>query len=321
MEDNLDKYILGLSSDTEKQELLKELDTDEALQRNFADKLNTLSLVMMQEKKGDRVYASRKLNELKQKTRKTHFRKIAVQLVRYAAVMLLTIGIYSLYQISQKNSLADEYALFEVPNGQRARLLLPDGSAVWLNAGSRLRYPTDFSAENRNVCLDGEAYFEVKGDDKNPFKVKTSLITVNVLGTKFNVKSYENELTYVTLMEGSVELNTEDKLNKLTLRPNEQVSISQDGSMTLFKKNELNGINSWTTGEFSYINQPLYSIVRDLERQYDLNITILDDELANDLFTSKSTEKENVVQILERLRETRELDYEIEENNIKIFKQ
>lgn len=322
MEDKLDEYLFNFLSDTEKQQLLKDLGKDKTLQKKFTNKLNTLSLVMMQEKEGDGAYTKNKLSEFKLKTRKIFLRKITIQIAKYAAVILLTIGIYSIYQNQVNNYTNNDYVSFDVPNGQRARLLLPDGTDVWLNAGSKLKYPSAFSKKNRNVYLEGEAYFEVTSDKRNPFKVSTSLMTVNVLGTKFDVKSYPDENTSVALMEGIVELDIVNNPNKLTLKPNEQVSISPETErIILSKQNQTDAISLWISGEFSYVNKPLYAIVNDLERQYDANITILDNDLAEDLFTSRSTEKENIVQILNRLKGTRKLDYIIDGDSIKIFKQ
>lgn len=321
MEDKLNEYLFNALSDTEKKQLFDALDNDEVLQKDFTKKLNLLSVVMMQENKGDAAYAKCKLHEFKSKTRKIFLRRIAVQAAKYAAVVLLTIGLFAVYRSFENRHVADTYASFEVPNGQRARLSLPDGTIVWLNAGSQLKYPSAFSKKNRNVYLDGEAYFEVTSDERNPFKVETSLMNVNVLGTKFNVKSYINEAMLVTLMEGKVALTERNGMSKLTLSPDEQAFISADAeNIILTRQDEADNIKSWISGEFSYINQPLYAIVNDLERLYDVNISILDEKLAEELFTSRSTEKEDIVQILDRLKGTRELDYTKEGDQIMIFK-
>ncbi|MDR1200517.1 MAG: FecR domain-containing protein [Tannerellaceae bacterium] len=321
MEEKIDNYLFNLLSDEEKQLVLKELDGDKALQQEFADKLNTLSLVMTQEKEGDKVYAQRKYKDFKQKARNVFIRRIALQAVRYAAVILLAIGLFSLYQYYGNKLSEPEYACFEAPIGQRARLSLPDGTIVWLNAGSKLEYPSDFSAENRNVNLDGEGYFEVFGNEKYPFTVQTALSEIKVLGTKFNVKSYKRETSFITLLEGKVGITTSDKRNKLTLKPNEQVSISEaNGKITLSRQIKTEEVKAWIFGEFAYVNQPLSGIARDLERQFNVKISIPDRQLSEDLFTTKSTYNETLIQFLDRLKETRELDYEMEGNNIKIFK-
>ena len=320
MEEKVDNYIFNLLSDDEKQLFLKELDNDKALQQEFADRLNTLSLVMAREREGDNAYAQRQFKGFKQKTRKVLMRRIAVQTAKYAAVILLAIGLFSLYQHNGSKPSEPEYAYFEAPTGQRAKLSLPDGTTVWLNAGSKLKYPSDFSAKNRDISLEGEGYFEVTSDEKHPFTVHTSLSEIRVLGTKFNVKSYKEETAFITLLEGKVEITTPDKLNKLTLKPNEQASISEtNGDITLTRQIQTEGINAWISGELTYVNQPLAVIAKDLERQFNVKITISDSQLKEDLFTSKSIGEETVTQILDRLKETRELDYKKEGNGIYIF--
>jgi ferric-dicitrate binding protein FerR (iron transport regulator) len=321
MSEKTDNYLFNLSSDEEKQLALKELDGDKALQQEFADKLNTLSLVMAQEKEGDKAYAQRKYKDFKQKVRNVFIRKITLQAVRYAAVILLAIGVFALYQYYGNKRAGAEYACFETPAGQRARLSLPDGTTVWLNAGSKLAYPSDFSAKNRHINLDGEGYFEVFKNEKHPFTVQTALSEIKVLGTNFNVKSYTGETSFITLLKGKVEITTLDKLNKLILKPNEQACISEaNGHITLSRQINTEGVKAWIFGELAYVNQPLSGIAKDLERQFNVKISILDRQLSEDLFTAKSTYNETLIQFLDRLKETRELDYEIEGNNIKIYK-
>lgn len=322
MEDKLNEYLFNTLSDPEKKQLLDELDHDKALQQEFTDKLNTLSVVMMQEKKGDDAYAGYRLKDFRLKTRSIFLRKRAVQAVRYAAVILLTIGFFSIYQHYKRESHTDNYASIEVPNGQRVHIYLPDGTSVWLNAGSKLTYPSGFSAKNRNVILDGEAYFEVTSDKRNPFRVQTLLMDVNVLGTEFNVKSYTGEPSVVTLTEGKVELSSKNGAEKLLLNPNEQATVSGDAENIVLSKHIYNDIvNLWISGEYIYVNQPLKTIVYDLERQFNVRITILDEDLSKDLFTARFAENETITQVLSRLKGTRELDYMINGNDIQIIKQ
>ncbi|MDR1161544.1 MAG: FecR domain-containing protein [Tannerellaceae bacterium] len=321
MEEDIDKYLFNLLSDEEKQLVLKELDGDNVLQQEFADKLNTLSLVMAQEKEGDKAYAQRKYKGFKQKVRNVFIRRIMLQAVRYAAVILLAAGIFSLYQYYGSKRSEPAYVCFEAPVGQRALLSLPDGTTVWLNAGSKLKYPSDFSAKNRHISLDGEGYFDVFSDEKHPFTVQTALSEIKVLGTKFNVKSYKGETSFITLLKGKVEITTSDKQNKLILKPNEQACISEaNGHITLSRQIKTEGVKAWIFGAFVYVNQPLSGIVKDLERQFDVRISIPDRPLSEELFTTKSTPDETLIQFLDRLKETRELDYEMDGNSIQIFK-
>jgi len=319
MSDLLDKYFSNLLSEEDKRELFQTLDKDEQLRKEYTERLHALSLVMTREKRGDALYAQRKLRQFKQKQQLLFWNKISLQFVKYAAVVILAVGGLLTYQYVNKERAQIEYVNIEVPNGQRTQVFLPDGTAVWLNAGTSLAYPTNFSSQHRDIYLQGEAYLEVKSDKKNPFIVRTDRMNVKVLGTKFNVKSYKDETAYVTLLEGKVEVITMDELNSLTLKPNEQISISETNTMLLTQV-ESNNVNMWTLGELVYVNEKLSVIVKDLERRFDVQISILDEDLSEDLFTSRIDSKAHVDQALSRLKGTRELDYVIEENEIKIFK-
>ncbi|MDR1555923.1 MAG: FecR family protein [Tannerellaceae bacterium] len=320
MEEELNKYFSNLLSEEDKQMLFTELDKDKVWQKEFMDELNVSSVIRMQEKAGDIFYAQRKFKQFRLKTKKIYVRKVSLQIVRYVAVIMLAIGSLALYQYyNGAESPQVEYADFEVPAGQRAQLILPDGTAIWLNAGTKLSYPSDFSAKNRRIYLEGEGYFEVESDEKNPFTVHTSLMEVRVLGTKFNVKSYKDEASFVTLIKGRVEITSQNATNKVTLNPSEQAFISEAGDITLSTKNGIEKINAWMSGELFYLNEPLKNIVKDLERRFNVRILIKDKELENDLFTSHLDEKTTIEQVLKRLKATRGLDYTIKGDQIELL--
>ena len=141
---------------------------------------------------------------------KKHFKNHSsyyLTFLKYAAVLFLGIfvGIRS-YIVFHEQEVTEYVNQIEVPIGERASLRLSDGTLVWLNSGSRLEYPTHFATDNRQVRLEGEAYFEVQRDESLPFIVQTNTVDVKVLGTKFNVSSYAKEETKVTLKEGKVQV-------------------------------------------------------------------------------------------------------------------
>lgn len=322
MDERLAKYFSRLLSPKEKAELFEDLDRNNTGKDKFAEQQNLISIIMMQEKEGDKLYAHNKFHEFKQKTHKLILRKISLQITKYAAIIVLAITVWTAYQnyiISHRQNTA--YTTIEVPPGQRTHIYLPDGTSIWLNAETKLSYPSDFSAVNRKVQLQGEGYFDVTSDEKNPFVVQTSLMNVKVLGTKFNVKSYENETSLVTLMEGKVEVFTSDEMNQLTLLPNEQAFLSTDGSLTLSKRLGVEYVNAWTNGAFNYLNDNLADIAKDLERRFNVTITITEESLANEIFTYGAEENASLDQILSHLKGTKELNYTRQDNNIRIFKQ
>ena len=194
------------------------------------------------------------------------------------------------------------------------------GEKIWLNSQSKLIYPTQFSDKERNVRLEGEAFFDVAHKEHLPFVVHSPLLAIKVLGTKFNVKAYFDEKSVVTFAEGKVEVETNDRKNRLTLRPNEQVSYSDSSGLALEKNINTNTIKLWMKGEGAFIQCRLDHIVRDLERKFDVKIVITDHSLSSEVFTCRFKDTATIEQVLHLLKETRRLDYSFEGEQIRIFK-
>lgn len=155
------------------------------------------------------------------------------------------------------------------PNGKTYQIVLPDGSRVWLNAASTLKYPSQFTAQAREVELIGEGYFEIVKDPQRPFTVTSGDHQIRVLGTQFNVNAYPDEKELVaTLVEGSVDvLNTHSKTSHL-LKPGQQARLHQDAI-------EITDVNvsyytSWKDGRFTFNREKLPVILRQIERWYDI---------------------------------------------------
>lgn len=246
-------------------------------------------------------------------------RPVYLSWIKYAAAILLA-GLLSTnlyFLVKEKPSAMN---MVEVPNGQRASLTLSDGTKVWLNSHSKLTYPAQFSSGKRDVKLEGEGFFEVAHNEKVPFVVHADLLQVKVLGTKFNMRVYNEEPSSITLAEGKVEVATNDNEHKVTLRPNEQVTYSKDGGLVVNKTVNASLVKSWTVGEAAYINKQLIDIVVDLERRFNVHITVKDHELNTELFTCRFKETAKINQILTLLKDTRKLDYKIQGDQIQIYK-
>ena len=164
-----------------------------------------------------------------------------------------------------------------VPRGSEYKLVLADGTKVWLNADSELHYPTRFG-NAREVELKGEAYFEVAKDDAKSFIVQTENCEVSVLGTHFNVSAYNGEPVCTTLAEGSVQVNSGDK--SVRLRPNEQAIVEKDGHSIHTRAVEAERYIAWVNGRFVFRNTPLEDVVKQMERWYDVDIQFEADSLA-----------------------------------------
>lgn len=158
------------------------------------------------------------------------------------------------------------YNTLETPRGRQYSVVLPDGSKVWLNAASSLKYPTHFVGKERLVELTGEAYFEVIHNDKIPFRVKTGKQLTEDIGTSFNISAYpDEELTTTTLVEGAVKVN-----NKL-LEPGFSAE-SETAALTTVKKADVDQIISWKNGAFSFNKTDLKTVMRQIARWYDVDV-------------------------------------------------
>lgn len=233
-----------------------------------------------------------------------------------AAVVLFGLLTFNLYLNEDDGIVA--LNIIEVPNGQQVNLTLSDGTKIMLNSGSRFTYPSNFSSKNRIVELTGEGYFDVTHQEGNPFIVNMPLLEIKVLGTKFNVRAYENENTEVTLEKGKVEILVEDSAKKvmrngLKLYPNQQLLCTPDKKVTLKEVNPA-GSKNWLAGGFFFDNQPLSNIAKDLERRFNVEIQIPDTLLAKEIFTCHTKARASLDQILEVLKNTKELTYVQNEN-------
>ena len=157
-----------------------------------------------------------------------------------------------------------------VPYGKRSTLTLSDGSKVWLNSGSVLEFPVQFSEKNREIYLaSGEMYIEVAPDKQKSFYVRTADFNVKVYGTKFNVSTYANSPHSVVLVEGSVSLQSANK-QETFLSPNEQALYSDNGTFNT-QKVDITQFISWKDGYLEFYNTPMENVLKQIERYYNLS--------------------------------------------------
>ncbi|MEO8962041.1 MAG: FecR family protein [Ginsengibacter sp.] len=168
------------------------------------------------------------------------------------------------------------YNTLSTPRGGQFQLILPDGSKVWLNASSSLRFPTAFTGNHREVILTGEAYFEVAKNKEKPFRVKVGSMQVNVLGTHFNINAYQDENTVRTsLLEGSVRIVNGDKTDLLQPGQQEVLIKKEDksDSYRMEKRNvDMNEVVAWRNGLFQFDGGDIKTIMRQISRWYDVEI-------------------------------------------------
>jgi len=163
------------------------------------------------------------------------------------------------------------YNTITTPKGGQYELILSDGSRVWLNSASSLRFPTAFSGTGREVELKGEGYFEIEKDKSRPFTVAVNDMKVQVLGTRFNTMAYPDEKTInTTLLDGSVVV-TEGRLEK-KLEPGQQAAFDSAGRRLSVRKADVQQVMAWKTGLFEFDNTDLAAVMRQLARWYDIEV-------------------------------------------------
>ncbi|MRG47929.1 DUF4974 domain-containing protein [Chitinophaga sp. SYP-B3965] len=160
------------------------------------------------------------------------------------------------------------YNTIKTPNGREFQVRLPDGTIVWLNAASSLRYPTLFTGKERKVEITGEAYFEVATDADMPFRVNVNnKVNIEVLGTHFNVNAYDNEHSLnTTLLEGAV------RVQSVVLKPGQQAQVAEGETVKVVNNVNLETVMAWKNGLFNFENKSLEEVMRQLERWYDLEV-------------------------------------------------
>ncbi|SDM50581.1 FecR protein [Daejeonella rubra] len=211
----------------------------------------------------------------------------------------------------------DIYNKIETPKGGQYQVNLPDGSKVWLNAASSLRYPAVFSGTERKVELTGEAYFEISPNKLMPFKVVSASQVVEVLGTHFNVNAYSNESQIkTTLIEGSVKVS-ESSINKVSyLKPGEE-ALNKKGEILVHSAN-VEQVMAWKNGNFQFNDMYLVDIMRQLERWYDVEIDY--SAIPHTRYNAYMSRNLHLSRVLEILEVTGRVKFSIEGKTIKISK-
>jgi hypothetical protein len=197
------------------------------------------------------------------------------------------------------------YNTLIVPRGGEYNLTLADGTKVWLNADSELRYPVRFTGNTREVTVTGEAYFEVQKQDGKPFTVKTRLGNITVLGTQFNVTSYpEKDQLVTTLVSGKVACKLPNG-KSIILTPDQQLTVDKNGSTELKKVNTLYS-TSWKDGMFLFENMRLEDIMEQLSRWYDIHVFYSSENVKNLHFSGDLSRFKNIDTFIEMFEKSSE---------------
>jgi ferric-dicitrate binding protein FerR (iron transport regulator) len=225
-----------------------------------------------------------------------------------------------------------------VPKGQKSQLVLSDGSKIWVNAGSKLKFPNRFEGNRREVWLDGEAFFEIKRNEKKPFYVYTSDIKIKVLGTVFNVKAYTtDDYIETTLVSGSVSLEKKNSVpgeKAILLEPNHKaIYLKSESSLVrsevkkyvpeplkakkimISEPVSTEQVTSWKDGKLVFEDETLENVAKKLEMRYDVEIKILDETIKNYRYTG-ILKNISIEQAIRALQLTASFKYHIKDNMI-----
>lgn len=317
------KYFRKDHSIKEQALFLREISENDILKKEYAHCRNIISLINLASNEKDEIEGKNSYNTFIKEKNKKKYQKRILSFTTYAA--LITLLIISTWYVSiyyntngRDNEIA--YNTVIVPAGQRASVRLSDGTQVWLNAKSMLRYPSSFEGGIRNVEIRGEAYFEVAKNRDMPFIVSTSSVDVKVLGTTFNIRDYEDmKETDVCLLEGAVEVTVPHDTTKVRLKPMQGARYINQ-KMTLISDINTNDF-LWREGLYNFEHAPLSDIAQKLELYYDVKIIITNPIIARYRYSGKFRQQDGVYEILRIIKQIHKFSIEKnEENNTYILR-
>lgn len=244
------------------------------------------------------------------------------KMLQMAAILAVGIFIGGLI-LNHSLKEAPAFITASAPKGSVSKIILPDNTEVFLNAGSEIRYAFSRNEKNREVILNGEAWFKVTRNEKVPFIVHTGFYSVKVLGTEFNVKSYQSDVRVETTLEkGSVLIGSSEKfrLNKnLTLKPGEQFVYNKGQNNFRVKQVDTRLYTSWKDNRLEFIRMELGELITLLERKYGVDIEVEDNSILQYHY-SGTIKNETILEILDMIQHTLPIRYEITDQIIKIYK-
>ncbi len=275
-------------------------------------------------------------------------RSIYLIILKIAAVIIpafLLGGILSYYILAERPE-PEKISTTEIrsPFGARSEVILPDGSTVWLNAGSRIKYMNDFNKNNREIQLSGEGYFKVTPNADLPFRVKTGDLSILAIGTEFNVKSYDDEdIIETTLVEGKIAIHQDQKQKKsiylephqkaIYMKYNKNLTVKdmravgenkheelklKKGIIYIAEKIDPEPIVAWKENRLIIKGEELNSLAIKLERKYDVKFVFGSESLKQFRFTG-TLENETLTQVLDVIKLSAPLEYKLQGKSVMIF--
>ena len=221
--------------------------------------------------------------------------------------------------VAQAQAVKPRPKRLSTPRGMDFKVILPDGSEVWLNAESTIEFPSTFLSGERRVTLEGEAYFKVAHDQEAPFVVSTKGMDVRVLGTEFNLKSYATSPTHVALVEGSVEvLRPGADQAAATLEPGREAWFDGEGQVQV-QPVDVYAVTQWVKGFFYFDDSPLLDVLRDLGRWYNLGVIFRNPQAMSCQVHFSALRTGDIDLAIESLNRLRKFKVVLEDNNIVVY--
>jgi ferric-dicitrate binding protein FerR (iron transport regulator) len=209
------------------------------------------------------------------------------------------------------------YNVLSTPRGGQFKVVLPDGSAVWLNAASSIRYPTAFTGKERRIVITGEAYFEVAKNASAPFIVSVNNMKVTVLGTHFNINAYNDEtVVKTTLLEGAVKVSSGSNIS--LLKPNQQAQVNYNGEIRIDKDVDVMKEVAWKDGFFRFKDENIKTIMKQLSRWYNIDVEF-EGNVSMEGYSCMLARNIPISTMLETLKETGRVHFSINGNKIKVL--
>lgn len=315
------KYLGGEITDSERIELTAWIESSPANKKHFSDYMRIWekghSYFPPSEVLSDQIKIKDQI--INQLINDNPNRSASFWIYRVAAILALPLMLGIGWHIgNSKNQGDDIICEVSTPKGHISRCTLADGTEVWLNAGSILKYPSTMNGNLREVNLDGEAYFKVTKNAHKPFVVNTRQAQIKVLGTVFNLKAYSSEnKVETTLEEGRVEFKPKNSTaGTIELKPGEQVIFNHSNQEISVNKVDTYLLTAWKDGKYVFKDAELKDIIAELERLYDVKFHVQNDSLLQQHFRGMFEYDLNIFSALERLETTTNMKYKIDGRTI-----
>jgi transmembrane sensor len=306
MEDLIIKYLQKKTDLNERERLFKWIAENQKNELQFIRLKKTFSLTRGIDHADEnaawkiirkRVFLNRKVKQ------------VSISMLKYAAIFILSFIVFTQFDFSRKPETDLEYHYVTAEGNQINFITLSDGSKIWLNPGSKLQIPTNFSLENRQVHLQGQGYFEIVHNDANPFLVHMNEEKIRVLGTRFNVNAYHSDYLEVTLINGKIQLFSKQQ-HISELIPGEKLTFNYK-NQTIEREwlENTDFYSSWKSGNLHFENIRLTSILELLEKWYSVEFRLNQPEIGDIPFTGTLLKEEGLDQVLKLISSSSKLKY------------